>query len=150
MPSHCRSFVATVHMHPLSLLYPPLPTRTPETMLIFRCKRSLQVATALNALVMPECRAPCIIAPLQPNIPPPAPPPGLAPPLVAASPCIFSETLTFTSKNLATHRSRHTDSPLFKSDSRYSGGMHFLVQVSTSLCRVSLDRYAELCCYQCR
>jgi len=49
-----------------------------------------------------------------PNIPPP-PPPACRP---AASPCIFSDTLTLTSKNLATHRSRHTLSPLFKSASR--------------------------------
>lgn len=40
-----------------------------------------------------------------------------------------------TSKNLETQRSRQTDSPLFKSDSLYSGGMHFFVQVSTSLYR---------------
>lgn len=63
------------------------------------------------------------------NIPPPIPPPCLC----AASPCIFSETLMLTSKNLATQRSRQTDSPLFRSASRYSAGMHFFVQVSTSL-----------------
>jgi hypothetical protein len=43
------------------------------------------------------------------------PPPCFA----AASPCIFSETLTLTSKNLLTQRSRHTDSPLLRSASRY-------------------------------
>ena len=47
-----------------------------------------------------------------PNIP--APPPCLP----AASPCIFSLTLMLTSKNFATHRSMHTDSPLFRSPSR--------------------------------
>lgn len=51
--------------------------------------------------------------PYEPNIPPP-PPPALC----VASPCIFSDTLTFTSKNLATQRSRQTDSPLLRSDSR--------------------------------
>ena len=44
------------------------------------------------------------------SIPPPC--------LWFASPCIFSETLMFTSKNFATHRSRQTDSPLFSSPSR--------------------------------
>jgi hypothetical protein len=42
-----------------------------------------------------------------------------------ASPCIFSLTLTLTSKNLETQRSRHTDSPLFRSASRYDVSMHF-------------------------
>jgi hypothetical protein len=49
--------------------------------------------------------------------------------------CIFSETLTLTSKNFDTQRSRQTDSPLFSSASRYWLGMHFLKQVSTSLQR---------------
>lgn len=48
-----------------------------------------------------------------PNMPPP--PPACLP---AASPCIFSLTLILTSKNLATHRSRQTDSPLLRSPSR--------------------------------
>lgn len=47
---------------------------------------------------------------------------------MAASPCIFSLTFICTSKNLETHRSKHTDSPLLRSPSRYSGGMHFLTQ----------------------
>lgn len=47
---------------------------------------------------------------------------------IAASPCIFSLTFIWTSKNLETHRSKHTDSPLLRSPSRYSGGMHFLTQ----------------------
>lgn len=55
-------------------------------------------------------------------------PPPIPPCLAAASPCIFSLTLMLTSKNLETQRSRQTDSPLFNSPSRYSGGMHFLVQ----------------------
>lgn len=74
---------------------------------------------------------------LYPNI---DPPPPIAPPcLCCASPCIFSDTFTFTSKNLATQRSRHTDSPLLRSASRYWFGIHFLVQVSTSLsqCQVA-------------
>lgn len=57
--------------------------------------------------------------------PPIAPPPA---PFWAASPCIFSLTFRLTSKNLLTHRSRHTLSPLLRSGSRYSGGMHFFVQ----------------------
>ena len=62
--------------------------------------------------------------------PPIAPPPV---PFCAASPCIFSLTFRLTSKNLLTHRSRHTLSPLLRSASRYSGGMHFLVQDCDSL-----------------
>jgi hypothetical protein len=55
------------------------------------------------------------------------PPPNMpAPPCLPwASPCIFSLTLTLTSKNLDTQRSRHTDSPLFRSASRYDASMHF-------------------------
>lgn len=60
------------------------------------------------------------------------PPPSVVhspcPCLVAASPCIFSLTFICTSKNLETHRSKHTDSPLLRSPSRYWGGMHFLTQ----------------------
>ena len=52
------------------------------------------------------------------------PPPCFA----AASPCIFSETLTLTSKNLLTQRSRQTDSPLLRSASRYDVSMHFAEQ----------------------
>ena len=70
------------------------------------------------------------------------PPPIALPFLEFASPCIFSETLTFTSKNLLTQRSRQTDSPLFRSDSRYCAGMHFLVQVSTSLHGVVVSLHA--------
>lgn len=62
-----------------------------------------------------------------PNMP--APPPCLP----CASPCIFSLTLTLTSKNLATQRSRQTDSPLLRSGSRYEVSMHFLEQEATSL-----------------
>jgi hypothetical protein len=62
-----------------------------------------------------------------PNIPPPPPC------LFCASPCIFSLTLTLTSKNFATQRSRHTDSPLLRSDSRYEVSMHFLEQDATNL-----------------
>lgn len=69
---------------------------------------------------------PCIPPHIPPNPPIGLPPP--AGPLCAASPCIFSLTLRFTSKNFPTHRSRHTLSPLFRSPSRYSGGMHFLLQ----------------------
>jgi hypothetical protein len=47
---------------------------------------------------------------------PPKPP--TPPCLPAASPCIFSETLMLTSKNLPTQRSRQTDSPLLRSPSR--------------------------------
>ena len=65
--------------------------------------------------------------------PPIAPPPV---PFCAASPCIFSLTFRLTSKNLLTHRSRHTLSPLLRSASRYSGGMHFLVQDCDSLFNV--------------
>lgn len=46
----------------------------------------------------------------KPPIPPPCRP--------AASPCIFSLTLTLTSKNFETQRSKHTDSPLLRSASR--------------------------------
>lgn len=67
-----------------------------------------------------------------PYIPIPIPPPCL----LAASPCIFSLTLILTSKNLPTHRSRHTDSPLFRSPSRYSPGIHFLEQDSVNLVRL--------------
>ena len=56
-----------------------------------------------------------------------------APPRPCASPCIFSLTLTLTSKNLATHRSRHTLSPLLRSASRYDVSMHFLLQLCTRL-----------------
>jgi hypothetical protein len=47
-----------------------------------------------------------------PNMPPPLPC------LAEASPCIFSDTFMLTSKNLATHRSRQTLSPLLRSASR--------------------------------
>jgi|SRR5690242_1901658 len=54
-------------------------------------------------------------------------PPG-NPCLPCASPCIFSLTLTLTSKNLDTQRSRQTDSPLFRSASRYAVSTHFAEQ----------------------
>lgn len=54
-------------------------------------------------------------------------PPG-KPCLPCASPCIFSLTLTLTSKNLDTQRSRQTDSPLFRSASRYAVSTHFAEQ----------------------
>lgn len=60
--------------------------------------------------------------------------PGKPPaPRPCASPCIFSLTLTLTSKNFATQRSRQTDSPLLRSASRYEASMHFLLQDWTSL-----------------
>lgn len=65
-----------------------------------------------------------------PNIPPP-------PLLFCASPCIFSLTLTLTSKNLDTQRSRQTDSPLLRSGSRYDASMHFLEHERTSLGKLS-------------
>lgn len=49
------------------------------------------------------------------HIPNPLPEPVC---FTAASPCIFSLTFIFTSKNLETHRSKQTDSPLLRSDSR--------------------------------
>jgi hypothetical protein len=58
---------------------------------------------------------PGMIALYTPNMPPPPPPPACAP---CAALCIFSLTFIFTSKNLATHRSMHTLSPLFRSASR--------------------------------
>jgi len=64
-----------------------------------------------------------------PNIAPP-------PPRPCASPCIFSLTFTLTSKNLATQRSRQTDSPLFRSASRYVGSMHLELQDLRSLAGV--------------
>ena len=67
------------------------------------------------------------------HIPNPPIPPPPAPPFCAASPCIFSLTLRLTSKNLLTQRSRHTLSPLLRSGSRYSGGMHLAVQDWESL-----------------
>lgn len=66
-----------------------------------------------------------------PNNPPPPPPP---PCLIAASPCIFSDTFILISKNLLTHLSRQTDSPLLSSPSRYSGGIHLEVQDCCNLC----------------
>ena len=70
---------------------------------------------------------------LSSHIPNPLIPPPPAPPLCAASPCIFSLTFKLTSKNLLTHRSKHTLSPLLRSPSRYSGGMHFFEQEWESL-----------------
>jgi hypothetical protein len=64
------------------------------------------------------------------------PPPNMPPPppcFPCASPCIFSLTLTLTSKNLDTQRSRQTDSPLLRSASRYDVSMHLDVQDFTRL-----------------
>jgi len=64
------------------------------------------------------------------------PPPNMPPPppcFPCASPCIFSLTLTLTSKNLDTQRSRQTDSPLLRSASRYDVSMHLDVQDLTRL-----------------
>lgn len=77
----------------------------------------------------PHDPAPALHIPNPPIAPPPAP-------FCAASPCIFSLTLRLTSKNLLTQRSRHTLSPLLRSGSRYSGGMHFFVQDCDNLCAV--------------
>lgn len=66
-------------------------------------------------------------------IPPPNMPPPPPPCFPCASPCIFSLTLTLTSKNLDTQRSRQTDSPLLRSASRYDVSMHLDVQDLTRL-----------------
>ena len=83
-----------------------------------RGQRSIQLLVTMvasTALIV-DVGGPQFYLPLflhhMPNMPPP---PACLP---AASPCIFSLTLTLTSKNFATHRSRQTDSPLLRSPSR--------------------------------
>ena len=104
------------------LLSPPqhTPSRLPFT---YTSHPHLPYSTHLfYPLIIPQ-NPPLTKTPYAPN--------GFPPP--CASPCIFSLTLTLTSKNLLTHRSKHTLSPLFKSASRYVVSMHFLLQDCTSL-----------------
>jgi hypothetical protein len=74
-----------------------------------------------------------------PNTPPP-PPPACA---LAASFLTFSLAFIVASRNLATHRSRHTLSPLLSSASWNSLPTHFCAHVSMSLrddCQLRLGR----------
>ena len=131
----------TMNCRPLSSLDPytqysrrsSLPANTePATCCTFPNLGTLSFFRAINRQHQRHATSEITLL-LSSHIPKPPIPPPLAPPLCAASPCIFSLTFRLTSKNLLTHRSKHTLSPLLRSPSRYSGGMHFFEQEWESL-----------------